>query len=30
MRIAVQKSLTVLFVTFAYISFFPWKTPETA
>jgi hypothetical protein len=30
MRIAVQKSLTILFVTFAYISFFPWKTPETA
>jgi hypothetical protein len=30
MRIAVQKSLTVLFVTFAYISFFPWKTPEIA
>jgi hypothetical protein len=30
MRIAVQKSLTVLFVTFAYISFIPWKTPETA
>jgi hypothetical protein len=30
MRIAVQKTLTVLFVTFAYISFSPWKTPETA
>jgi hypothetical protein len=30
MRIAVQKSLTVLFVTFAYISFIPWKTPEIA
>ena len=30
MRIAVQKTLTVLFVTFAYISFIPWKTPEAA
>ncbi|SCZ12727.1 hypothetical protein [Microvirga guangxiensis] len=28
MRIAVQKSLTVLFVTFNYISFVPWKTPR--
>jgi hypothetical protein len=28
MRIAVQKSLTVLFITFNYISFIPWKTPE--
>jgi hypothetical protein len=28
MRIAVQKSLTVLFVTFNYISFIPWKSPE--
>jgi hypothetical protein len=30
MRIAVQKSLTVLFITFNYISTIPWKTPETA
>lgn len=29
MRIAVQKSLTVLFITFNYISFVPWKTPES-
>jgi hypothetical protein len=29
MRIAVQKSLTVLFITFNYISFSPWKTPES-
>lgn len=29
MRIAVQKSLTVLFITFNYISLVPWKTPET-
>jgi hypothetical protein len=28
MRIAVQKSLTVLFITFNYISLVPWKTPE--
>jgi hypothetical protein len=27
MRIAVQKSLTVLFITFNYISLVPWKTP---
>ena len=30
MRIAVQKSLTVLFITFNYISTVPWKTPETS
>jgi hypothetical protein len=30
MRIAVQRSLTVLFITFNYISFVPWKTPESA
>jgi hypothetical protein len=30
MRIAVQKSLTVLFITFNYISTVPWKTPESA
>jgi hypothetical protein len=30
MRIAVQKSLTVLFITFNYISTIPWKTPESA
>jgi hypothetical protein len=29
MRIAVQKSLTVLFITFHYISLVPWKTPES-
>jgi hypothetical protein len=29
MRIAVQKSLTVLFITFNYISFVPWKVPES-
>jgi hypothetical protein len=29
MRIAVQKSLTVLFITFNYISFNPWKMPES-
>jgi hypothetical protein len=29
-RIAVQKSLTVLFITFNYISLVPWKTPENA
>jgi hypothetical protein len=29
MRIAVQKSLTVLFMTFNYISFIPWKMPES-
>jgi hypothetical protein len=29
MRIAVQKSLTVLFITFNYISFIPWKSPES-
>jgi hypothetical protein len=28
MRIAVQKSLTVLFITFNYISLVPCKTPE--
>jgi hypothetical protein len=30
MRIAVQKSLSVLFITFNYISLVPWKTPECA
>lgn len=30
MRIAVQKSLTVLFITFNYFSLVPWKTPENA
>jgi hypothetical protein len=30
MRIAVQKSLTVLFLTFNYISFIPWKMPESS
>jgi hypothetical protein len=30
MRIAVQKSLTVLFITFNYISTIPWKTPASA
>jgi hypothetical protein len=30
MRIAVQKSLTVLFITFNYISTVPWKTPGTS
>jgi hypothetical protein len=30
MRIAVQKSVTMLFITFNYISFIPWKTPEGA
>jgi len=29
MRIAVQKSLTVLFITFNYVSLVPWKTPES-
>lgn len=29
-RIAMQKSVTVLFITFNYISFIPWKTPESA
>jgi hypothetical protein len=30
MRIAVQRSLTVLFITFNYVSLVPWKTPECA
>jgi hypothetical protein len=30
MRIAMQKSLTVLFITFNYISLVPWKIPERA
>jgi hypothetical protein len=30
MRIAVQKSVTMLFITFNYISLIPWKTPDTA
>jgi hypothetical protein len=30
MRVAVQKSLTVLFITFNYVSLIPWKTPESA
>jgi hypothetical protein len=30
MRIAVQKSLTVLFITFNVITLVPWKTPESA
>jgi hypothetical protein len=30
MRIAVQKSLTVLFITFNYISTVPWKMPGTS
>jgi hypothetical protein len=30
MRIAVQKSLTMLFITFHFVSYIPWKTPETA
>jgi hypothetical protein len=28
MRIAVQKSLSMLFITFHFVSFIPWKTPE--
>jgi hypothetical protein len=27
MRIAAQKSLSVLFLTFNYISYVPWKQP---
>jgi hypothetical protein len=30
MRIAVQKSVTMLFITFNYISLIPWKIPDTA
>ncbi len=30
MRLAAQKSLTLLFITFNYVSFIPWKKPETA
>jgi hypothetical protein len=30
MRLAAQKSLTLLFITFNYISFVPWKKPEAA
>ncbi|SCY98840.1 hypothetical protein [Microvirga guangxiensis] len=30
MRIAVQKSLTMLFITFNYISLVPWKLPASA
>jgi hypothetical protein len=30
MRIAVQKSLTMLFITFHFVSYIPWKTPESA
>jgi hypothetical protein len=29
MRIAVQKSLSMLFITFHFVSFIPWKTPES-
>jgi hypothetical protein len=29
MRLASQKSLTLLFLTFNYVSFIPWKKPET-
>ncbi|QRM35852.1 hypothetical protein [Microvirga sp. VF16] len=28
MRISVQKSLTMLFITFNYVTFIPWKMPE--
>jgi hypothetical protein len=30
MRIAVQKSLTILFITFNFVSLVPWKKPELA
>jgi hypothetical protein len=30
MRIAVQKSLTMLFITFNFVSLVPWKKPEIA
>jgi len=30
MRLAVQKSLTVLFITFNYVSLIPWKIPVSA
>ena len=29
MEISVQKTLMVLFVRLAYISYIPWKTPDT-
>jgi hypothetical protein len=30
MRIAAQKTLTLLFVSFGYVTYVPWKTPERA
>jgi hypothetical protein len=30
LRIAAQKSLSFLFLTFNYISYVPWKHPEPA
>ena len=29
MEISVQRTLTLLFVRLAYISYVPWKTPDT-
>ena len=29
MEISVQRTLTLLFIRLAYISYVPWKTPDT-